>query len=188
MWQNQTIPVLGDWWKIHFLENPGMAFGLELGGEWGKLGQNLFRVIAVIIITRFLIRFIRQKQSTSFIICCSMVLAGALGNVIDNAFYGRIFSESPPNQMIVAEFMPAEGGYAPFMMGDVVDMLYFPLFTFDWPEWVPKIGGTEFEFFRPVFNIADSSIFLGLLFIFLFQKRFFKEEEALETVAIDEEE
>ncbi len=188
MYQNEKFQVIGDWFYIHFLENRGMAFGLELGGEWGKLALSVFRVIAVILISRYLLKFIREKYNPGFIICSSMVLAGALGNIIDSAFYGILFTESPPNMRIVAEFMSDSGGYAPFMMGNVVDMLHFPLFTFDWPEWVPKIGGTEFEFFRPVFNIADSAIFVGLALIFLFQKRFFPEEGLKEVLSMDEEE
>ncbi len=188
MYQNEKFSVFGDWFYIHFLENRGMAFGLELGGEWGKLALSVFRVIAVVLIARYLIKFIREQYHPGFIICSSMVLAGALGNILDSAFYGIIFSESPPNMRIVAELMSDNGGYASFMMGNVVDMLHFPLFTFNWPEWVPKIGGTEFEFFRPVFNVADSAIFVGLALIFIFQKRFFPQEGLREVLSMDEEE
>ena len=176
MYQNEKFAVMGDWFYIHFLENRGMAFGFEFGGEWGKIALSSFRVVAVILIARYIYRFIQKNYHPGFIICSSMVLAGALGNIIDSAFYGLIFSESPPNIPITADFMPNDGGYAAFMMGNVVDMLHFPLFSFNWPEWVPKIGGTEFEFFRPVFNIADSAITVGLACIFIFQKRFFPEE------------
>ncbi len=187
MYQNEKFPVLGEWFYIHFLENRGMAFGFEFGGEWGKIALSLFRVLAVILIGRYILRFIKQGYHPGFIICSSMVMAGALGNIIDSAVYGLLFSESPPNIPILAEFMPADGGYAPFMMGNVVDMLHFPLFTFIWPDWVQSIGGTEFEFFRPVFNIADSAITVGLALIFIFQKRFFP-EEGLKAVLGDEEE
>ncbi|NND93954.1 MAG: lipoprotein signal peptidase [Flavobacteriales bacterium] len=186
MYQNEKFPVLGEWFYIHFLENRGMAFGFEFGGEWGKIALSLFRVIAVVLIARYIYKFIKQEYHPGFIIFSTMVLAGALGNIIDSAVYGLVFSESPPNIPITAEFMPSDGGYAPFLMGNVVDMLHFPLFSFNWPDWVPSIGGTEFEFFRPVFNIADSAITVGLACIFIFQKRFFP-EEGLKAVLADDD-
>jgi signal peptidase II len=173
MFQGEQLPVFGNWFYIHFLENPGMAFGFEFGGDYGKIALSIFRIIAVILISRYLVKFIKDGYPTGFIICSSMVLAGAIGNIIDSAVYGLIFSDSPPIPGFVASFMPEDGGYAPFLMGHVVDMLYFPLFSFDWPEWVPGVGGNHFEFFRPVFNVADSAITLGLTFIFLFQRKFF---------------
>lgn len=182
MWQGEQFPVFHDWFYIHFLENPGMAFGLEFGGEWGKVALSLFRIVAVFLIARYLLRFIRAGFHTGFIISASMVLAGAMGNIIDSAVYGLIFSESPPIPDFHAELFPSDGGYAPFLMGKVVDMLYFPLFSFDWPEWMPWIGGDHFEFFRPVFNIADASISVGLGLILVFQKRFFGEHGGLEQV------
>jgi len=179
MWQGEQFPVFHDWFYIHFLENPGMAFGLEFGGEWGKLALSLFRILAVVIIGRYLWQFIKADFHKGFIICASMVMAGAMGNIIDSAVYGLIFSESAPIPGFYATLFPEDGGYAPFLMGKVVDMLYFPLFSFYWPEWVPFIGGDRFEFFRPVFNIADSAISVGLALIIIFQKRFFGKDRSL---------
>ncbi len=184
MHQGEQIAVFGKWFYIHFLENPGMAFGFEFGGVYGKIALSAFRIIAVVLISRYLFKFIKEGYSTGFIICASMVLAGAIGNIIDSAVYGLLFSDSPPIPGFVASFLPEDGGYAPFLMGNVVDMLYFPLFSFEWPQWMPFVGGNHFEFFRPVFNIADSSITLGLVFIFIFQKRFFSH---LSTEEMDEE-
>ncbi len=166
------IPVLGSWFNIHFVENKGMAFGLELGGDWGKLFLTGFRIVAVILIGIYLYRITQQKRPLSLIVSISMIFAGAVGNIIDSMFYGLIFSQSSYHQ--VASFLPKGGGYAGFMMGKVVDMLYFPLFHFRLPGNFPVWGGQRFDFFQPVFNIADSSITVGVILLLLFNRQIFK--------------
>lgn len=164
-----------DWWRIHFTENNGMAFGLEFGGIWGKLALSLFRVGAVIGIGYYLKSLIDKKVGTVVVVAFSLIMAGALGNIIDSAFYGLLFSESYGE---VAQFLPAGGGYAGFLQGEVVDMLYFPLFKGYLPDWIPFWGGDYFVFFRPVFNIADTAISTGVGLLILFQKQAFSAAEA----------
>lgn len=168
--------ILGlNWAKLHFVENKGMAFGMELGGEYGKLALTLFRIIAVAVIGYYLYTLIREKANLGLIISIALVCAGAMGNIIDSVFYGVFFSESTFTR--VAEFMPENGGYASWMYGHVVDMLYFPMASGHWPDWMPIIGGKYFHFFRPVFNIADASITCGVLSILIFQRRIFSTQE-----------
>lgn len=171
--------VLGNWFYIHFTENRGMAFGMEFGGEYGKLALSLFRIIAVTGIG-YVLFTLPKTAPKGLQICGALVFAGALGNIIDSAFYGIIFNESF-NQ--VATFMPEGGGYAPFLHGWVVDMFWFPLMEGTFPEWFPIWGGEDFLFFRPVFNVADAAISVGIVLIFIFQKKFFKKE----VVEIEEE-
>jgi signal peptidase II len=142
---------------LQFVENKGMAFGLEFGGEAGKLVLTLFRIVAVIVIGYILWRVIQRKRDTWLVTSLSLIFAGALGNIIDSTFYGLIFSASDPITRNVAELFPAEGGYAPLLHGAVVDMFYFPLWQGRFPDWFPFWGGEPFEFFRPVFNIADAA-------------------------------
>lgn len=170
---DESIPVFGNWFYIHFIENPGMAFGFEFGGTTGKLLLSIFRIVAVIFISFYLRNLIKQRAMRGLIICVSLVLAGAAGNIIDSAFYGLIFSESLPYSSQVATMFPAGGGYSGFLHGKVVDMLYFPLINTQWPEWIPYFGGSRLRFFRPVFNIADSAITVGMILILINQKRFF---------------
>ena len=159
-----------DWFIIHFTENNGMAFGLEFGGEWGKIMLSFFRIAVTIWLGFFIKGLIRQKAHKITTIAFSLVLAGAIGNIIDSVFYGVFFNEST-NQL--ATFLPTEGGYAPFFQGRVVDMLYFPLFKGFLPDWIPFVAGDYFVFFRPVFNIADTAITTGVLILFIFHKKAF---------------
>jgi signal peptidase II len=174
----QDIPVLGNWFILHFTENEGMAFGLSFGGETGKLILSIFRIIAAIAIGYYIWHISKRGASTGLVVCFALILAGALGNIIDSAFYGIIFSQSSYHTPAV--IFPEGGGYSSFLHGKVVDMLYFPVIDTTWPEWVPIFGGQPFQFFRPVFNIADSAITTGVLSLIIFQRRFFtrKEQEA----------
>lgn len=168
----QEYNVLGDWFIIHFTENNGMAFGMELAGEFGKIILSVFRILAVTGIGWYLHSLIKQKAPKGLIGSISMILAGAIGNIIDSAFYGVIFNESYHQ---IATMFPADGGYASFLHGRVVDMLYFPVMEGHFPEWLPFWGSEHFIFFRPVFNIADSAITVGVALILLFQKKYFKD-------------
>ncbi len=163
-----------EWFKLYFIENEGMAWGWKFGGEWGKMTLTLFRLVAVVVGTWYLGKVIKEKYNRGFIICAALIYAGALGNLIDSMFYGMIFSKSEWG--VVASAFPAEGGYGTFLHGKVVDMLYFPIIRSNYPSWFPFIGGDEFEFFSPIFNIADASISIGVITLFVFQKRFFKKE------------
>lgn len=158
MFLGQEFKILGDWFIIHFTENNGMAFGLEFGGEFGKLALSLFRVVAVAGIGYGLHYMIKCKYHRGLILNVALIFAGALGNIIDSVFYGVIFK------------------YETLFHGRVVDMLYFPILKGVFPSWLPIWGGEPFEFFRPVFNIADTAISVGVIMILIFQKRYFKEE------------
>jgi len=174
----QEYAIAGNWFLIHFTENNGMAFGLQFAGEWGKLALSIFRILAVIAIGIYLYLLVRKKTSFGPVLGVTLILAGALGNIIDSTFYGLIFSESNPFR--VAKFLPETGGYAGFLQGKVVDMLYFPLLVIKQEEaaaWLPDfLFGYDgyFVFFRPVFNIADSAITIGVLWLLLFQRKFLK--------------
>lgn len=171
-------PFGGSWCQIYFVENSGMAWGWELGGAWGKMILTLFRLVAVVAGVFILRGFIARKYHRGFIICAALIFAGALGNLIDSMFYGLIFEESARHH--VAAIFPPKG-YAGFLHGKVVDMLYFPIIKDkQFPQWLPFIGGDRFTFFSPVFNIADAAISAGVIAILVFQKRFFKKEEAAE--------
>ncbi|WP_343533524.1 lipoprotein signal peptidase [Pedobacter sp.] len=158
MYLGQEYKVLGDWFIIHFTENNGMAFGLEFGGEFGKLALSLFRIIAVGGIGYGLHYLIQRKYHRGLILNVALIFAGALGNIIDSVFYGLIY------------------GYETLFHGRVVDMLYFPILKGTFPTWFPVWGGEPFEFFRPVFNLADAAISVGVITILIFQKTYFKEE------------
>ena len=168
----EVCRLIGDWSRITFTENPGMAWGLEFGGDYGKLALSLFRVIAVFAGAFYIRKIVNDGEHKGFIICVSLILAGALGNILDSAFYGLIFGESTEYQ--VAEFLPASGGYTGFLQGHVVDMFYFPIYEGNFPSWLPFWGGEHFEFFNAIFNFADMAISFGVGIILVFQNKFFK--------------
>lgn len=175
MFIGQEYVVFGPWFLIHFTENEGMAFGFTFGGTWGKLILSLFRIVAVIAIAYYLYGLTKNKTRNGVVVGLSLILAGALGNIIDSAVYGMIFSESTFYQ--IATMFPEGGGYAGFLHGKVVDMLYFPIIQTSLPQWLPLWGGEPFQFFRPVFNLADASITTGVIYLLLFERSFFKKTE-----------
>ena len=182
---DESIAVFGDWFFIHFIENPGMAFGLEFGGQTGKILLSLFRLVAIVFIGIYLKGLVGKKAHRGLIVAVALVFAGAAGNIIDSTIYGLIFSESPPLP-VVATLFPDGGGYAGFLQGKVVDMLYFPILDTYWPEWLPWLGGDRLQFFRPIFNVADSSITIGMALILINQKRFFRDEKSRDQVETEQ--
>ena len=160
MFIGQDIPLIGDWCLLHFVENEGFAFGTSFGGKAGKIGLSLFRILASGALLWYLLHAIKKGIRTPVLVYLSLILVGAIGNLVDSCFYGLIFSESTFH---VATLFPSEGGYAPLLQGKVVDMFYFPLFEFDWPAWLPLLGGRHFRFFDAIFNIADSAITIGAI-------------------------
>lgn len=170
------------WFKLYFIENKGMAWGWEFGGDWGKMFLTLFRLAAVVFGTWYLGKIVRQQYNRGFIVCAALIYAGALGNLIDSMFYGLIFNESSYYQ--VAQVFPGHG-YGGFLHGRVVDMLYFPMFKSHFPSWFPFVGGDSFEFFSPIFNIADASISAGVITLLVFQKRFFKRKKPEDNPVIE---
>ncbi len=181
------MKILGlDWALIHFVENNGMAFGLSLGGEYGKLMLSVFRILAVGFLIYYIRLLIKSSVNTGLLVSFALILAGALGNIIDSAFYGMIFSASPYHGGL-AELFPEGGGYSSFLHGKVVDMFYFPLVNTTLPAWLPFWGGEQFMFFKPVFNVADSAITVGVLNILLFQRSFFSHPQHEANPAAEEE-
>ncbi len=180
----EDIPLIGEWCRLHFIENEGFAFGTSFGGTVGKYFLTMFRIVASVAIGWIIVNQIKKNGRTSLILCLTLILAGAVGNIIDCCLYGLIFSESYYD---IAVLFPPEGGYAPFLQGKVVDMFYFPLFEFDWPQWVPFVGGNHFEFFSAIFNVADSAITIGVIWLLIDQiflvpskKKAEEEEKSLE--------
>src|SRR3954470_10892912 len=161
MYLHEEINVIGDWFRLHYLLNPGMAFGIRWNNEFGKLALTVFRIAAMVGIAYYLVKMARKDSKAGFLWCMALILGGAVGNVIDSTFYGVLLNNHPTNSP------------TPWFHGQVIDMLFFPLFDFTWPDWLPVVGGDYFFFFSPVFNIADSSIFVGVVIILLFQRRFF---------------
>lgn len=162
---HEEINVIGDWFRLHYLLNPGMAFGIRWENEFGKLALTVFRIAAMFGIGYYLYRMAIRQTHSGFLWCMALILGGAVGNVIDSTFYGVLLGNQPI------------GSPTPWFHGQVIDMLFFPIFEFTLPDWVPFKGGEHFLFFSPVFNIADSSIFVGVVIILLFQRRFFKVHE-----------
>lgn len=172
----ESIPVFGDWFQICFIENNGMAFGMQFGGSIGKLALSLFRVVLIGFIIVYLRKLIKRAGTpTGVLVGLSLVLVGAIGNVIDCLFYGEIFSASTYTQ--VAQLFPSDGGYTGLLYGKVVDMFYFPIIDTVLPDWIPFYGGKPFVFFRPIFNFADSCISCGVVYMLIFQRKFFTDEK-----------
>lgn len=161
---NTEFSVLGDWFRIHYILNSGMAFGLRLDWEYGKLMLTVFRMLAMVGIGYYLITLVRKKVHSGLCWSIALILGGAVGNLIDSVFYGVFLNNAPINAI------------TPWFHGQVIDMLYFPIIQTTVPDWVPIWGGRGFEFFRPIFNIADASIFLGVVTILIFQKKFFPDK------------
>ena len=183
---NTSKPVFGEWFQLYFVENPGMAYGWKFGGNWGKLLLTSFRLAAVFFGVFYLGKIIREKYHKGFVICASLIFAGALGNLIDSCFYGLIFDKGMVLNTQFNEYIGYDGlaslskkGYGVFLHGNVVDMLYFPIIRGHFPSWFPLWGGQDFEFFRPIFNIADAAISGGVISILVFQKRFFKSKNEI---------
>lgn len=171
----EEFSLFGNWGFIHFIENNGMAFGLQIAGNFGKIILSVFRILAVTAIAWYLYNLTKKKAHKGLIFSIALIFAGAVGNIIDSAVYGLLFSASSYYE--AASFMPEGGGYASFLHGKVVDMFYFPIIHGNYPEWIPSVGGKDFIFFRPVFNIADSSITIGVFILLLGQKLFFKSDK-----------
>jgi len=179
--------IFGNWFQLYFIENEGMAYGWKFGGQFGKMLLTLFRLVAVIYGVFYIKRIVEKKYSKGFIICVALIFAGALGNLIDSMFYGLIFESSSLDTYNIAKIFPAHG-YAGFLHGNVVDMLYFPIIHTKLPSWIPLWGGTYFDFFSPIFNLADASISTGIITILVFQKHFFKTSSSkISTQSIETE-
>lgn len=160
----EDIPLIGSWCRLHFIENEGFAFGMAFGGSVGKILLTIFRLAASFALAYVVYYQIKKNGRRSLINSLTLIFAGAIGNLIDCFFYGLIFSES---YYEVATLFPPEGGYAPLLQGKVVDMFYFPLFSFNWPQWIPLVGGQHFEFFSAIFNVADAAITIGVIWLII---------------------
>lgn len=190
MYLGESYRVSGEWFYLHFVENPGMAFGLQLGGDYGKLLLSVFRLAAVAGIGYYLWKLFSKQVRPLLQVCVALIFAGALGNILDSIFYGKIFDTSDAWDQNIAQFLPAAGGYAGWLHGQVVDMFYFPVLEGQWPAWLPDQmdesyydwvprAGEQFLFFRPVFNIADASISVGVFMLIVFQRRLFGVQEKI---------
>ena len=187
----EVVRVFGmDWFRLHFIENPGMAWGWKFGNETGKMILTLFRLAAVIFGTWYIGKIITQQYKKGFIVCAALIYAGALGNLIDSMFYGMVFDKGLHYDAAINDYLSYPGiaafsssGYSSFLHGSVVDMLYFPMFDGKFPDWLPFVGGDHFEFFSPIFNIADASISVGVITLLIFQNRFFKKDIAVENTS-----
>ena len=176
MYYGEQINLLGNGFRLLFIENEGMAWGWKLGGDGGKLILTVFRLVAVILGVFYIKKLLRKENHPGFLVCVALIFAGAFGNLIDSMFYGLIFSPSEHGYPI-AQLFPHGGGYGSFLHGKVVDMIYCPIIDTTWPSWMPFVGGERLTFFDPVFNIADASISSGVIAILVFQKKFFKSSQ-----------
>jgi signal peptidase II len=177
---HEQIEILS-WFKIVFIENNGMAYGMEIGS---KLVLSLFRVVAISVLGYYIIGQVKRQARWGYLVCLSMIFAGAVGNLIDSMFYGLVFNAS--SEFYTSYFVPFGTGYASFLMGKVVDMFYFPLIVTTWPDWVPYVGGNPYVFFSPVFNFADASISVGVVFLLLFYRKEISEISFKKKVKADE--
>jgi len=177
------------WARIHFIENSGMAWGWKFGHDGGKIALTLFRLAAVVFGSWLLVKFAREKYSRGFMICVSLIYAGALGNLIDSMFYGMIFDKGYHYDPVIGDYVDqyysgvatlGSKGYSSFLRGSVVDMLYFPIISTTYPEWIPWLGGKHFEFFSPIFNVADVAISTGVITLLVFQKKFYRKAGELQ--------
>lgn len=167
MYYGETTHIT-DWFYLRFVENPGIAFGMQV---IPKVIQSLARILFAAFIIWYIVLLTKANYKRGYIVCISLILAGAIGNIIDGTFYGVIFSESTPHQ--IATFVPIGHGYADWLHGKVVDMFYFPLFEFNWPDWIPFVGGENFVFFSPIFNLADAAVSCGMIALLLFYTKDF---------------
>ena len=177
---HEQIEILS-WFKIVFIENNGMAYGMEIGS---KLVLSLFRVVAISVLGYYIIGQVKRQARWGYLVCLSMIFAGAVGNLIDSMFYGLVFNAS--SEFYTSYFVPFGTGYASFLMGKVVDMFYFPLIVTTWPDWVPFVGGNPYIFFSPVFNFADASISVGVILLLLFYRKEISEISFKKKVQADE--
>lgn len=170
---DESIAVFGEWFYLRFIENPGAAYGMSLGGDYGKMALSLIRIVAIGAIIYYVSRLIKRSAPVGVVIGFAFILAGAIGNVLDSVFYGVMFTES--TYYDVAQMVPWGEGYSTLLHGNVVDMLYFPIIEIErMPDWFPIWGGEEYTFFSPVFNMADSYVTCGFVYLLLFQRSFFK--------------
>ena len=177
---HEQIEILS-WFKIVFIENNGMAYGMEIGS---KLVLSLFRVVAISLLGYYMVGLVKRQVRWGYLVCLSMIFAGAIGNLLDSMFYGLIFNAS--SEFYTSYFVPFGSGYAPFLMGKVVDMFYFPLIVTTWPDWVPMVGGNPYVFFSPIFNFADASISVGVVILLLFYRKEISELSLKKTVKAEE--
>jgi signal peptidase II len=177
---HEQIEILS-WFKIVFIENNGMAYGMEIGS---KLVLSLFRVVAISVLAYYVVGLVKRQARWGYLVCLSMIMAGAVGNLLDSMFYGLVFNAS--SEFYTSYFVPFGTGYAPFLMGKVVDMFYFPLIVTTWPDWVPVVGGNPYVFFSPIFNFADASISVGVVMLLLFYRKEIGEISLKKKPKVDE--
>ena len=177
---HEQIEILS-WFKIVFIENNGMAYGMEIGS---KLVLSLFRVVAISVLAYYMVGLVKRQARWGYLVCLSMIMAGAVGNLLDSMFYGLVFNAS--SEFYTSYFVPFGTGYAPFLMGKVVDMFYFPLIVTTWPDWVPVVGGHPYVFFSPIFNFADASISVGVVMLLLFYRKEIGEISLKKKTKVDE--
>lgn len=179
----EEVDLIGDWCKLHFIENEGMAFGMSFGGVVGKYVLTFLRIIASFLIGWYLLKLIKKGENKLAVYSFTLIFAGAVGNIIDSMFYGLLFSES--TFFSVSQFLPEGGGYAPMFLGKVVDMFYFPIIDTTLPQWIPFFGGNDFRFFNAIFNISDVSITIGVV-ILLISLIFAKKEDEIDAEVVED--